>query len=208
MKIKKAFTLAEVLVTLMIIGVIAAITIPTLKKISDERTYVTAAQKSYSALSTAVKNIKRNEGPVKMWVGDYLEMRPLFEKEMNAKTNGDDYGNRNVLELNGQTNDNFYVDMELLDGSVWFFDDGGYSELCNLSLENVYKDACLLVKVDTNGENDPNMVGLDVIGFYVKADGTVLPFGAGTPIKSDTCSKNGTGWGCTARMITEGKISW
>ncbi len=45
-KIKKtAFTLAEVLVTLMIIGVIAAMTVPTLKKSADMEEYVTGCKK-------------------------------------------------------------------------------------------------------------------------------------------------------------------
>ena len=63
----KAFTLAEVLVTLMIIGVIASITIPTLKKTSDEKAYVAGALKAYSELSAATKSLKRTEGPIPMW---------------------------------------------------------------------------------------------------------------------------------------------
>ena len=205
MRIKKAFTLAEVLITLMIIGVIAAITIPTLKKVSDDRVYITSAQKSYAAFSTAVKNIKRNEGPIKTWVAGYNQMGVLFEKEMNAKTNGEGYGEYEISTLAG-ANDTFLVDMELLDGSMWCFESD--SKTCSLRAENLYSNACLLVKVDTNGKNAPNMVGLDVIGFYVKSDGTVLPYGAGVPISNDTCKKDGTGWGCASKMITEGKISW
>ena len=40
MRVKTAFTLAEVLVTLMIIGVIAAMTIPGLRKNADMQEYV------------------------------------------------------------------------------------------------------------------------------------------------------------------------
>ena len=44
----KAFTLAEVLLTLIIIGVISALTVPSLKNYSDETKYVAATQKAMS----------------------------------------------------------------------------------------------------------------------------------------------------------------
>ena len=206
MKMKKAFTLAEILVTLMIIGVISAITIPTIKKISDEHTYVTAAKKAYETVSLATKNIKSKEGPVKLWVDEYDIMGGLFEKEMNAKSNGEDYEEHEVVQLNGESAGDFFINIEILDGSMWYFETA--SKNCNLSDSDLYSNACAVIKVDTNGKNDPNMVGLDVLGFYIKSDGTVLPFGSGDSASTASCSKDGTGWGCTSRIITEGKISW
>ena len=52
----KAFTLAETLVTLMIIGVIAAMTIPGLQKVSEERSIPPRVLKAYNTVSTATKN--------------------------------------------------------------------------------------------------------------------------------------------------------
>ena len=207
MRTIKAFTLAEVLITLMIIGVISAITIPTLKKVSDEHTYVTAAKKAYETVSLATKNIKSKEGPVKLWVDRFDTMGGLFEKEMNAKSNGSlDYEEHEVVQLNGESAGDFFIDMEILDGSMWYFE--RYSNTCGLSKEDLYSNACAVIKVDTNGKNDPNMVGLDVLGFYIKSDGTVLPFGSGDSATTASCNKNGSGWGCTSKMITDGKISW
>ena len=206
MRTIKAFTLAEVLITLMIIGVISAITIPTLKKVSDDHTYVTAAKKAYETVSLATKNIKIKEGPVKLWVGGYSRMGGLFEKEMNAKSNKLGNEEHEVVQLNGESAGDFFIDMEILDGSMWYFVAG--SENCNLSDSDLYSNACAVIKVDTNGKNDPNMVGLDVLGFYIKSDGTVLPFGSGDSATTSSCTKDGTGWGCSAKMITEGKISW
>ena len=208
MRTIKAFTLAEVLITLMIIGVISAITIPTLKKVSDEHTYVTAAKKAYETVSLATKKIKSKEGPVKLWVGSENIMGGLFEKEMNAKLTGnnDNAKKHEVVQLNGESAGDFFFDMEILDGSLWYFED--YSKNCNLSDSDLYSNACAVIKVDTNGKNDPNMVGLDVLGFYIKSDGTVLPFGSGDSATTSSCNKNGSGWGCTSKMITDGKISW
>jgi len=51
MKNKNAFTLAEVLVTLAIIGVVAALTIPSLVTRVQDIQYKTAWKKNYSLLN-------------------------------------------------------------------------------------------------------------------------------------------------------------
>jgi len=52
-QIKKAFTLAEVLTVIGIIGVVATLTLPNLKDSSDEQVNVSKAKKVYSELGTA-----------------------------------------------------------------------------------------------------------------------------------------------------------
>ena len=51
----RAFTLAEVLITLGIIGVVAALTLPTLISNYKKQTYVTGLQKAYSVLNNMTK---------------------------------------------------------------------------------------------------------------------------------------------------------
>ena len=53
-KLKKAFTLAEVLVTLGIIGVVSAMTVPTLMQNYQRKSYVTQLHKVYNELSQAL----------------------------------------------------------------------------------------------------------------------------------------------------------
>ena len=50
-----AFTLAEVLITLGIIGIVAAMTIPTLIQNYQKRAYVAGLQKAYAQLAQAFK---------------------------------------------------------------------------------------------------------------------------------------------------------
>ena len=57
---KKAFTLAEVLITLTIIGVIAAITIPNLMQKWQNEATVTKVKKGYNAITRMATNIKTN----------------------------------------------------------------------------------------------------------------------------------------------------
>ena len=49
----KAFTLAEVLITLGIIGVVAALTLPTLIQNHQKQVYVTQLKKAYSTINNA-----------------------------------------------------------------------------------------------------------------------------------------------------------
>lgn len=66
----KAFTLAEVLITLGIIGVVAAMTLPTLVQKYRNRVVETRLQKFYSAINQAVKMAEVEYGDKKIWYED------------------------------------------------------------------------------------------------------------------------------------------
>ena len=67
----KGFTLAEVLITLGIIGVVAAMTMPTLINSTQGAQYKTAFKKSLTVLSQAVvMNIALNDYDLSQVVGD------------------------------------------------------------------------------------------------------------------------------------------
>ena len=57
----KAFTLAEVLITLAVIGIVAALTIPALVKNYQERTWGTASQVFERKLEEALKSMNAQE---------------------------------------------------------------------------------------------------------------------------------------------------
>src|SRR5574344_281999 len=62
-----AFTLAEVLIVLGIIGVVAAMTIPVLMQRAGERETVTKLKKAYSTLSNAYNLAINNDGVPTDW---------------------------------------------------------------------------------------------------------------------------------------------
>ncbi len=62
----KAFTLAEVLITLAIIGVVAALTIPTVITNYQKKMYVTQLKKTYNNLSNGFRTMMANEGVTKL----------------------------------------------------------------------------------------------------------------------------------------------
>lgn len=64
---KKAFTLAEVLITLGIIGIVAAMTIPSLVASHKEKARITALKKIYSQLQNAFNLAVYEYGPLANW---------------------------------------------------------------------------------------------------------------------------------------------
>lgn len=59
---KKAFTLAEVLITLGIIGIVAAMTIPTLQNNNQKTQYVTGLKKAYTMFNQALIQMSTDMG--------------------------------------------------------------------------------------------------------------------------------------------------
>lgn len=66
-KTKKGFTLAEMLLSIVIIGVIAAITIPALKDSSDKSANIASMKKAYSVATNAFSQIEAELGPPIYW---------------------------------------------------------------------------------------------------------------------------------------------
>ena len=96
---KAAFTLAEVLITLGIIGVVAAITMPVLISKYKNQVYVNQLKKSVSVFENGIKLIIANEGATDLSeteFGKYLEddslssdalynkLEPIFKKNFNV----------------------------------------------------------------------------------------------------------------------------
>jgi prepilin-type N-terminal cleavage/methylation domain-containing protein len=77
---KNAFTLAEVLITLGIIGVVAALTMPSLIADYKQRVYDTARKKVWSTLGQAVRVITVNGG-----IGDAADAQDFVENHLKKQ---------------------------------------------------------------------------------------------------------------------------
>ena len=71
MRYEKGFTLAEVLITLGIIGIVAAITLPVIIQKNNNRVVETRLMKFYSAINQAVKMAEVDYGDKKYWWANY-----------------------------------------------------------------------------------------------------------------------------------------
>src|SRR5574344_1713843 len=63
-----AFTLAEVLIVLGIIGVVAAFTIPVLMQHVEEKSTVTKLKQTYSIINNAIKLAINDNGTINEWM--------------------------------------------------------------------------------------------------------------------------------------------
>lgn len=66
----KGFTLAETLITLGIIGVVAAMTLPTLIQQHNNKVVETRLMKFYSSINQAIKMAEVDYGDKKIWYED------------------------------------------------------------------------------------------------------------------------------------------
>ena len=204
-----AFTLAEVLITLVIIGVIAAMTIPTLMKNTNKQEYVTGLKKGYSILSQVTNRIIAEEGsPKNGWLqtGDVDSIYDRYKKYLNiAKDCGsssgclDSSGYKSYYMVSGGWNfeQTRYRKLVLSDGMQIIFGDNPLNNACTKN-EWGTTEICAPIFIDVNGYKKPNKYGIDFFVFAVKENG-LYPMGC----ESAYC--DGTyGDGCTCKVLREG----
>ena len=208
---RKAFTLAEVLIALTIIGVIAAITVPALIQRTNKQEYVSALQKTYSTLSQAAQMIITENGNPKCddggWACSTEDVYKMFKKYLN---NAKECGNTSsgcfdgtYLQYNGGTvNFTGRYNFVMADGTLVSMRKADFSNDCS-GVGSGSTEYCQLIVVDVNGAKKPNVVGLDTFSFVLKPDGLHY---AGCD--SNGCKKTLAGWGCTCKVIREGAINY
>ena len=171
---KLGFTLAEVLITLGIIGVIATLTLPSLMSNTAEREYSTALKKAVSALTEAVQmqvaleNISFDEMVDKSDDTDtetnslyaFLVNRMQTEKyastAADACQDGADESSPLCLGYGGLMDGN--VAMFFRDGSAIIYNSGQTIE-DNSCVDAMGEDVnCFKVVYDVNGFKKPNML--------------------------------------------------
>ncbi|MBR1753405.1 type II secretion system protein [bacterium] len=141
---KCAFTLAEVLITLGIIGIVAALTIPTLMQQQRKIATQTALKKFSSTMQNAIKLSEVENGTVDKW----------------TKISGENGEVATDYFLNYLAP---YLKYTQLDSSTnrptIYFADGSILQLWNGN--------CMDLIYDTNGEKGPNQYGIDLYTFML-----------------------------------------
>ena len=219
---RAAFTLAEVLITLGIIGVVAAMTMPVLIQNHREKVTVTQLKKTYSVLSQAMLMAVNENGTADMWDayqsendGDSEESVTRFTpvnlvkqlkvaKDCGFTSNGC-FPAAEYKALNGAAERDFenlsrYYKIVLSDGTMLALE--GYEPQKDV-FDGVEDRAYGEIWVDTNGKKFPNKVGKDLFLFLYKKD-RILPYGYNNtdkPLSSTGCSTAGTGYACTAWVL-------
>lgn len=201
---KKAFTLAEVLITLGVIGIVAALTLKTLIINYSNNLYSTQLKKAYSEITNAFKLMMATDGVDKLTSTDFFSKFPgetinsngvpeyldselgKYFKILKTCKKNDNVCNPvtyvtlgNSSPITTQKPYSFYT----INGQIIYL-----SELRN----NIIKDrienlkafnvncrgSMGTVQVDINGEKGPNKYGRDWFEFVLCENGTLFPYGS------------------------------
>ena len=212
----RGFTLAEVLITISIIGVVSALTIPNLMHKYYEKQTVAKLKETYSIMSQAVRMAEQEYGEVPSWglkldksSDDALilgeKLKPFLKIANDCGVNDNKYScapNTKYKLLSNTENsviyptDNRYYKLLLLNGvSVILLSRDSKESLLE-------RDFSILL--DTNGKNLPNKWGKDLFQFLYDADSGLKPAGAldtDRPYTAHCINKNSTGFGCAYYVL-------
>lgn len=198
-----AFTLAEVLITLGIIGIVAALTLPSLIQKQNEKATVTALKKFYSSVSQAYMMAKNEHGTVDIWysneakgsaeankimfdkISKYLKIskacdtsKGCFADVVYKKIDGNNASNWNTYTT-------IYKFITADGMSVFFNSYGNTSQNFGSGmLSNSYG----AISVDINGFKKPNIMGRDMFSFVLTKEGLV-PVGVEVMKDGDSADK-------------------
>jgi prepilin-type N-terminal cleavage/methylation domain-containing protein len=214
------FTLAEVLITLAIIGVVAALTIPSVVQNYRKTQTVTQLKKVYSALTNTTNLAIAEYGPIGTWdVKNY--------NEGGTGKGSVDFANKYLIPYlkvsknceNINTGGCAFSVANLDDGSRvtigtqatrFYLTDGTFILIQSYEKESTsFPGGGANIYVDINGQKPPNTWGKDAFEYkYYLSSGKFLPPGLGKSrqtLLDSYCNKNVAGNACAALIMND---SW
>lgn len=210
-----AFTLAEVLITLAVIGVVAALTLPVLINKVNDIENKNHYKKLYSQFSEASKLIANDNGGTMVNAfpalsayshnDDILDVyltKLKYAKKCRKWEGLGECWSTDWTYLNGKAKD--YYDW----GPISYFSGGGFSSAILTDGSSIAfhqptddcsgtswctNNVCTSIIIDVNGLKTPNIVGKDIFGMLLFKDGHVSSIGDKWDQYHDTtCNDNDT----------------
>lgn len=219
-----AFTLAEVLITLGIIGVVAAMTMPSLIQSYKEKATVTAVKQSYSIFAQALKMVTIDNPDLSALTDSSLsakensqimfnEISKHIKKVKSCDVDKKCMGNTYYLNLNNEKVSNWDTYNNLVTGvlangtSFWIL-----SLPASISGEETYAGQ---IGIDINGNKRPNKFGVDFFWFTFNKNGELFagrgqgPGGTYWNCELSPSNSNwSNGYGCSEWIITHGNMDY
>lgn len=172
----KAFTLAEVLMTLGVIGIIAAISIPILMHNILDKQFKEAAKAAYSKASQAVQQMKSDEGgSLDAYLGNSYSFKASFMRYFKVIKDCNNYscvaGNATSSAYSSLSKNQSDTNSTMCGGQ--FITTDGMFWGISYDIATNY----ITILVDVNGyQNPPNTFGRDTFMFELIND-TLVPMG-------------------------------
>jgi len=155
---KKGFTLAEVLITISIIGIVAALTMPVLTASTRKKEVTARLSKFNSIMEQAITMSERDNGPVNWWSKTAMQYDQNSTYDPAANSDLSDAFFKKYLasylkyiSAEKDSTYNNYTKVVFADGSVMHVRNGGCYDL-------IY---------DINGGRKPNVMGRDKFAFLI-----------------------------------------
>ncbi|HNW25174.1 MAG TPA: type II secretion system protein [Candidatus Gastranaerophilaceae bacterium] len=177
------FTLAEVLITLTIIGVVAALTVPNLYAYYQKTQYVTQLKKVYSEISQAIKLLMADEGVNKLSASNTLTFDEVSDYDEFIQGLGDNFFKKyfKVIKDCGTGYECFANNYKTIDENNFSGITCSYSviiasgaSICTSQIASPSMPGDFFV--DINGLNPPNVAGRDLFSFSYYHDGSIDSF--------------------------------
>lgn len=173
---KKGFTLTELMVAMAILGVIAALTVPGIKRDYTKKQFQVAISKFYTDLMQVGPIAQVETGKVNLknvsdftdnnWVNKYLSgtlkgdgLKTVASNSAKHDGFSTAYGTINAPGTRSSISN--YC--KKANGGKTYVLDNGYA-VCSLPVD---EDGFVTVYVDTNGNKAPNIAGLDLFSFKI-----------------------------------------
>ena len=174
-----AFTLAETLIVIGIIGVVAALTLPNLNHATGDKEKVTKVKKIYSALTDAVDRAQVIYGSTDTWCKDIINdagsctkrfakrVTEFMKVSKDCGFNAGCFSTAQYLNSSGSKIAENLLDFMQKDGGTQYM--VMLSDNVSLGFHSVYgTDYCYNIKVDIDGPNKgKNQEGNDIFGFSI-----------------------------------------
>lgn len=203
---KLGFTLAEVLITMSIIGVVAALTVPNMVNNYQKEAQTVQIRKAINDMTNAVDLLITEEGKTK------FSSTSVFTGKLPDGTpvSGIENFINNHFKV-AQTTGGFASTYKSISGeSSAFSCNGSQFVLANSNALCIKKDANkknLHIIIDTNAQDKPNISGRDLFAYYIDKDGKISADEDSSEITNEygyVTGDDGTGNGCTTS--TKGKF--
>ena len=170
---KNGFTLAEVLITLGIIGVIFAVTIPSLLARHQKQVTVNRLKQTYTILYQAVEMAINDNGPIETW-----DIKNADYFNSDAYNYGKEFAQKYLFPYMKVIKNCKYNSRECLAEKAYYLDKSGNTYISaynNVTYNFVLSNGVVLcvwprgnvveIFVDINGKAKPNTAGKDI--FYM-----------------------------------------
>lgn len=218
---KKAFTLAEVLITLGVIGVVAALTIPGLFSNYRKKQLQTQIKADYSIIQQTLRFAEDDGVSYDMAIqdGSDASMREWFDSFMapHLKVEQICYnspgcwhksgivksltGNPPKYENNNGIGGNI-ITFKIANGTMFNIDGNTAEDMASFGLDTTSDG--LTFYFDANGSRNPNRVGVDIYIMVWSSQGLVPAGYNRTPAEVEANCLRGDGYFCLQYVVSHG----